>query len=152
MKWISWIVVCICLNGEGMEVGLFEHYSWKNITRITSSEVETNENASSYAYGGSATVNWNEVKLSAECGDPVSQYCIGCYLWNKAPSLFNGERKRCYEVGAMFLLVSAFRGDFWKSREEVSSILNALELVPDGSSSVEVLCNYADQISAYLSK
>lgn len=64
------------------------------------------------------------VKEAAFLGDYVAQYLLAQQAGGQARSASNGERTALLKKKAIFLSISAIRGGYWKSIDEINSVLS----------------------------
>lgn len=65
-----------------------------------------------------------EIEKVALSGDYVAQYLLAQLAGSRARSVYNGERAAFLREKAMFLLISAIKGGYWKSIDEVNEVLS----------------------------
>ena len=64
-----------------------------------------------------------EIEKVAFSGDYVAQYLLAQLAGSRARSAYNGERAAFLKKKAFFLLISAIKGGYWKSVDEVNGVL-----------------------------
>jgi hypothetical protein len=69
------------------------------------------------------TIDLPEITEAAYGGDYVAQYLLAQYLGGQARGVHNGEREVLLRKKATLLLISAVKGDYWKSKDEINFAL-----------------------------
>lgn len=92
------------------------------------------------AYGGAETkIDWKLVKLAAEKGNPLAQYIHSGHLSILSSSLFNGEKRQVHFEACMYLLISAFKGNFQAAIDAYNSATDFTVKVPEFKNDMELL-------------
>ena len=92
------------------------------------------------AYGGAETkIDWEQVKSAAEKGNPLAQYIHSGHLSTLSSSLFNGQKRQVHFEACMYLLISAFKGNFQAAIDAYNSATDFTVKVPVFKNDMELL-------------
>jgi len=99
-------------------------YDWNKIAIMSPlmEELEAKD-SSTYAFSDKSKANFALVELSAINGGTISQYCMYDALIDLARRSTNEVRRAYNRQAIYFLILSACKGGFWKSEEDLEFYL-----------------------------
>lgn len=125
---------------------ILQKIDFAKVISLTVSSSEITEHHSLYsidadnAYGGVETkIDWQQVKLAAEKGNPLAQYIHSGHLSTLSRSFFNGEKRQAHFEACMYLLISAFKGNFQAAIDAYNSATDSTVEVPVFKNDTELL-------------
>ncbi len=93
---------------------------WNLVYNITKEGVSHSTSTAS-AYGGGGVINWTDVKNDAlKKGSPVAQFCLYQYLHRMSNKYTNGIKEELRNNAIMLLLISALKGNFHGSKNDLT--------------------------------
>ena len=120
-NFLRFIFCFFVVNAFGVEA-MDWVYDYNSMYRNTCKESKVQE-ISTIALSAGEITDESEIREAAFSGDYVAQYLLAQQAGGKARSVKNGEQRALLKEKAIFLSISAIRGGYWKSIEEINSIL-----------------------------
>lgn len=156
-KILTSVIACfVCFGAYAMNPGAVlsesKSYDWCKIASFSPlrSDLE-NEDSSTYAFGDKSKANFSFVESSALSGGAISQYCMYDALTDLARKNTNGIRRAYYTQAIYFLIISACKGEYWKSVEDLDFYLCAAKsTLTRDTINVEDCGTLVDQLVSYL--
>lgn len=118
------LVTFFCLGIVSfLNVGATDYtYDYATMYENTTKDSEIHK-ISTAALSSGDILDEREIEKVALSGDYVAQYLLAQLAGSRARSTYNGERAAFLKKKAVFLLISAIRGGYWKSVDEVNGVL-----------------------------
>lgn len=120
-NFLRFIFCFFIVNAFGIEA-MDRGYDYNSMYRNTSRESRVQE-ISTIALSAGEITDEAEIRDAALSGDYVAQYLLAQQAGGKARSVRNGEQRALLREKAIFLSISAIQGGYWKSIEEINSVL-----------------------------
>lgn len=117
LRFTSGIIFC-CSIGLSSE---FPSLNFEKIFTSTSPSTKIMEVSMQSLSSGEIT-DRNALLSAANSGDYVAQYVISLKDGSDSRQKFNGERTALLKEKALLLLLSAIKGNYWKSKDELKEV------------------------------